>query len=655
MIEGFNIQIDGYKYEGDLGESDRLSNLKKCNIFVGPNNSGKSRFIRSVLNVGFENQKPLTLKTEEIDKSFALLLEYAESGKCSNGIIANFIKGKFTEENKTKSFESVDFFLKLIEELTAETESAKEVGKRTSRMGGECSGREDQVIQRFFVEPILSKIPTSYSYFNECTKGYKKIYVPMLRGLRPIHKNPQASEYSHKSPFTDADLYRERTIYDYFSGDEKKNFENFVNEFKGTGIEIFTGLNVYDEITRMLLGSQSQRKLISDFETFLSKNFFNTHVTLTPNIDDDVLYISLDGEEDKPIYDLGDGLQNIIISTFVLFKYSDSCKILVLEEPEMTMHPGMQRKLIEVLLSAKEAEGVQLFITTHSNHFLDLTYDYSEEVSIYSVEKKKENEFLVRDLSRNKEILEIMGIRNSSVFLANCVIWVEGISDWLLLKPIMKLHSKTGDIKTYEEDKHFAYAEYGGGNVTHYGFAEGNPAESLSIEPISKHNFIIADADNTTPSGKDAKSQFRSQMKEVLGDKNFWTEHKEIENLIPGKVWQEYFKKHMKGVKNYKFVEGKYKPEKFETDLKEKRILAVLKTHFIEVSEKASDSFKADFSKGNQGVGIITPSGGKTEMAKRMVKIMEKMIQSGDLTYDDFPEQTKTLVSRLSEFIESNN
>src|SRR5205807_682440 len=122
--------------------------------------------------------------------------------------------------------------------------------------------------------------------------------------------------------------------------------------------------------------------------------------------------------------------------TFPLFMNEGKNLLFFCEEPELCMHPGMQRAFLKLITSDKFANH-QYFLTTHSNHFLDLTQDF-DNVSIYTVQKqiavtdKKEKDatFHIQNVSNeDRRCLEFLGVRNSSVFLSNCTIWVEGITD----------------------------------------------------------------------------------------------------------------------------------------------------------------------------------------------------------------------------------
>lgn len=101
--------------------------------------------------------------------------------------------------------------------------------------------------------------------------------------------------------------------------------------------------------------------------------------------------VKIGQEEERPIYGLGDGIQSIILITLPLFLYLDKSKevnttiLVFIEEPEVGLHPELQRKLLKTLLSPI-FENYQFFVTTHSNHFIDRIFE-SEDISIYSFDK----------------------------------------------------------------------------------------------------------------------------------------------------------------------------------------------------------------------------------------------------------------------------
>ncbi|MBK7040341.1 MAG: hypothetical protein IPH46_07705 [Bacteroidetes bacterium] len=127
-------------------------------------------------------------------------------------------------------------------------------------------------------DALSNLIPETFTYSVE------RVYIPILRGLRP-------TQLKDDENFDEIqDNYLKRTVRDYFKDAEIKDDE------------IFTGLRLYNDTKKMLLGKQVERDKIRRFEAFLSKTFFNDQpFTLIPNIEDDSLHVSI-GNEERPIY-----------------------------------------------------------------------------------------------------------------------------------------------------------------------------------------------------------------------------------------------------------------------------------------------------------------------------------------------------------------
>ncbi|WP_151742442.1 AAA family ATPase, partial [Acinetobacter sp. TUM15103] len=134
-----------------------------------------------------------------------------------------------------------------------------------------------------------------------------------------------------------------------------------------------------------------QRELIKKYEEKLSQYFFdNDVVTLIPMFgkdengnENDVVHIKIGDEEQFPIYKLGDGLQQAIIMTYEAFIKKDKTHAFFIEEPELHMHAGMVRQLMNFYLNETQH---YYFFTTHSNHLLDMV-DESDQVTIQKIIK----------------------------------------------------------------------------------------------------------------------------------------------------------------------------------------------------------------------------------------------------------------------------
>ncbi|MBU7314434.1 AAA family ATPase [Paenibacillus oleatilyticus] len=509
--------LDGYQMVGK--DNNNLANLSKINLFVGSNNSGKSRFVRSLFNYSTYSIIPAKVNLPQLNSLIDAYKKDVESIIERFGIVdygdTVSILSKITNNNFIKSedeylanlFTSIDF--------VRHVNTDQAITKRSLHF----SFYEDQHIQLrqdlnsigndYYtkIRGIIGSSPEKYSF--------KKVYIPTLRGLRPFDN--------------DFDYYSQRTKQDYFPSIQDMD-------------EIFSGLEMYQKVKELLLGDLQAREKISDFQKFLGDAFFDgQQVALIPSINSDVLNVKIGKEKEQPIYNLGDGIQSIIILTFPLFINKEENLLVFIEEPELYLHPGLQRKLIETFMSFS---NFQYFITTHSNHFLDITLDV-DVISIYTFRKQFENEsqtkevtanFVIENASNeNSGILEMIGVKNSSVFLSNCTIWVEGITDRFYLRHYLRLYMQSlpeYEKKNFKEDLHYSFVEYSGGNITHWSFLDdGNSSEDetyreMNADRLCGRLFLITDKDS------EGKIERQRKLKKKLGKRYYCLDCREIENLI---------------------------------------------------------------------------------------------------------------------------
>jgi predicted ATP-dependent endonuclease of OLD family len=141
---------------------------------------------------------------------------------------------------------------------------------------------------------------------------------------------------------------------------------------------------------------------------------------------------------------LGEGLVSLLFIVDALYD-SNPESIIVIDEPELSLHPSVLRKLTEYI--GEKAKDRQIIISTHSPYFVDfshliagailhrLTKD-EDEIRAYSLTGKT-----VTALSRlynNLNNPHILGLEAREVFfLADRVVLVEGQEDVLLYKKIL--------------------------------------------------------------------------------------------------------------------------------------------------------------------------------------------------------------------------
>lgn len=342
--------------------------------------------------------------------------------------------------------------------------------------------------------------------------------------------------------------YIERAQKDYFKDTQKFNTDN-----------IITGEWLYYELKVHLLGEPEQRDIIKKYEEKLSQYFFdNEQITLIPKFgknehgnENDVVHIKIGNDAQFPIYNLGDGLQQAIILTYEAFIHKDETHAFFIEEPELHMHAGMVRQLMNFYLNETKH---YYFFTTHSNHLLDMA-DESDQVIIQKFVKQPNEDnltkfdFKIYRCDRDRDLLASLGVRASSVYLANCTIWVEGITDRLYItkymeKYLAELENSNNDLykkyRRFMPNYHYTFVEYAGSNLTHWSFDDDYPKtreerikflqqdRGQSATAVASDMLLIADGDIQ-------KNPQKIQLlrKELNKENLLILECKETENTLP--------------------------------------------------------------------------------------------------------------------------
>ena len=593
-----------------------LDGLAPITIFVGANNSGKSRLMREL----FGNSETAKYLRTRVDP------KELESGR---NAMLTLIQNLETFQDSGES--GLVEIVPAIDKCLADYQNWKDeavlgwTGVHAMSLLDAINSRIEPLIQNRAEAKARSYVsfwPKNYkslceSQFTKRMRSYlslRRCYVPMLRGMRP----PLAPVVSDQQSVSASDCFEERSILDYFSG--LPNWRNLkpslplsveAHKIEGTFFSekprIFTGLSLYHDIRKRLLApTYEERKSIRDYEIFLSVNFFqDREVTLTPALlnqegkENDVVHIRIGDSEDRPIYDLGDGMQSLIICTYPIITELQRGSFFFLEEPDLCMHPSLQRVFLKVLRDSYIEKGHQFFLTTHSNHLLDLLDD-DDLVSIFSFSEiadrapapavssqvdsgakaqssKPDPCFRIRPSNlRDRQTLLELGVRPSATYLANATIWVEGVSDCAYLRAYMEgfVHylkvrgnywGKTlaQRLEQYKEDRHYAFVEYSGANLTHFSFAEracdGSQRQDnsniVSSAPyLCARAIVIADGDITDSNKGDRCKLFATQLKERF----IGLPCKEIENLIPDELMKNQIQKDDSNIDVTRLTEIKY-------------------------------------------------------------------------------------------------
>ncbi|TMM59107.1 ATP-binding protein [Maribacter algarum] len=542
----------------DKEKLDFLGPYSKLNLFVGANNSGKSRFLRGLLksekgmfeiSSSEQNIKSCIEKYQKwIDKEYSLL-------NSLNHLVATEVSKIMHEVNRmqddyNKIVGNPDSYLPKLEEIISKEDlDISEIKKKTGGLM-ESSPIDSTRTRALFKKLELFDILKSFRdeiKFSTKNQVKNKLYIPILRSIK---KSTKINERAFVE--TVVELY----------------------DLKEQMYKIFTGLDLFDQVLNIRNDLKEQRIGFERFESFLSKYFFGgKSVEIISHLQENVLRVYVDGEERK-IHDIGDGIQSIILLLFPIFTAHTNTWIFI-EEPETYLHPGLQRIFIETLINDDflKTKNLRYFFTTHSNHLLDKSIE-SNEISIFQFEKKSKERFDIKtNVKPNKEVLDLLGVNASSVFLANTSLWVEGPTDRKYISKFLRLYCEHHENEYLKEDIDFAFFEYGGNLIAHYLFEEDefeeNPKEvreKINSFALSKKIYLLADSDNADM--RTAKGKRRIELEKLSAEsENFEyqsTVVREIENLLPKVTIKNYMKKLVKKEAEDKLKKIDFKQSDFE-------------------------------------------------------------------------------------------
>lgn len=498
--------LKNYSSDNEV-DYDQIIEIKRLNFFIGKNNAGKSRFLRS-----------LFINNPNINKYIVF-----------DPSVSDFLKSSF---EKIRNHPNVEHDLKNQLNKILKFENSK-IFSTPKRNDLSYFDTISKTIFQTRNHSYFNDIPNFINEFIEFKKRLPFInelfYIPILRGMRPV------TNQENKQP------YIERAQKDYFPDINKFNSKN-----------IITGECLYHELKIHLLGEPEQRELIKSYEEKLSQYFFdNEWVSLIPKHDQDVVNIKIGKDKQFPISQLGDGLQQAIILTYEAFIKKNETHAFFIEEPELHMHAGMVRQLMNFYLNETPH---YYFFTTHSNHLLDMA-DESDQVMIQKFVKQPKEEdrtkfdFKIYRCDRDRDLLASLGVRPSSVYLANCTIWVEGITDRLYITKYMEKYLadlESSNIELYKKYRrfmpnyHYTFVEYAGSNLSHWSFDDDYPKtreerieflkqdRGQSATAVASDMLLIADGDIQKNSEK-----IKFLRKELNRDNLIILACKETENTLP--------------------------------------------------------------------------------------------------------------------------
>lgn len=465
------LRINNYKSIEDMA----LEFVKGKNIIVGQNNSGKSNIISAINLVIGEKWRSKRYEDNfyyQDSDSFTISLQLSECSEFDTTYLENY--GKKTALCK----------------LTPDLEYLKMSPDEIDELG--IAIKTDWVLSTDLIS-LIENAKNMYITLHS-KKGEDAIYtLSMILDDGYLYKFKYFSQELLTSFITSAIIPSERNIknelavnnYSWYGKlikkvwqemsdeDKEKLNENNTNLSQVTN-SIFEGLTseLGDSVKDAIPYNTLEFKLIQDTKTDYYKGI---KILL-----DDGYYSLLD--------DKGSGIKSlIIIELFKLYckKYHKFSSCLIVEEPEVFLHPQARSVLSKKIDQFLLENSNQTIVTTHSEQFLS-NFDIKQLTFINKEDNKSvkykiiDSDFTERDFQKMNIITKT---DNAEMYFANSVILVEGGEKYIIRKLI----------DLYKDE---LFLDYNNCSLIKVGGKSYFGIYKKMLEKLGKKVYIIGDYDN---------------------------------------------------------------------------------------------------------------------------------------------------------------
>ncbi|TJY42225.1 hypothetical protein E5161_09455 [Cohnella pontilimi] len=509
-----SIEITGWRsFSSDEGAT--LSDLKKINILIGPNNSGKSNLFKYLFHIR--------------DMVRSATPRHGRRDGLSNYNLLNNVSSSFNISD-TWAEEGSRIVLKLaideiqefsVDGITPTLHQSKEI-----RLKAQHKIEEQKSCFSVLYEDELCLLEEFQDNNPKILNPENTEYVNVVEGIG----------YPH-----DTVIYWKQFAESLVFVDPVRHYSRDRAEFNESD---FDGSNIVQEIIKVRNEQDTEwREFKRNMEEWLKKILIEPEVILDPTNEKLRFYIKRGTKEIAASFEnMGTGVsQLVMLLSFLHINRNRNLNVFI-EEPESNLHPEAVVQLVKII--ENNFPKHKFFITTHSSILIDQVNDNWTINRVYRKSTNASKILPCTELLQQYDLLDELGIRASQLLQSNTVIWVEGPSDRTYVNKWISDNNPS-----LIEGKHYTFLMYGGSNLANYDLVDDDD-DYINLLKTSRYSVIICDSDKSAEADE-LKGRVVKIIERVatmtfddgrnLGDYVYiWvTSGREIENYVPKEIFDD--------------------------------------------------------------------------------------------------------------------